>query len=227
MEANPTPTENETIVQFPGAGGAQAAEAPAPAAPAEPPPWVALAEEWARKLYCAAHGLAELPVEVPADRARIADMARQLEPEFRTSMQAVLSWAGVTLYLHRVQEALRHVVLRAEIHPPSRGRHNERVLVFADRLEALADVMTQQPKGYAEATAFWKAREEQLTQLAELPRIMANVERVMGEPPPAAAGLHPVEKLEAMLTGLVAAVQKQNDIIGKQEQQLKTLLRRK
>lgn len=244
MSNEPTPTEStETVIPFPSLAtkpaifGAPMAgvvpcdlpkneETPAPAAEQQPDPIALRAQSLAAEVYRIAHGFGpESALAEDSHRARMAEIQRLLTPELSSGIMAVLGWAGVTLYLHQVQHALRHVVLRAEVHAPSKGRHNERVLVFADRLEELADLMLQVPKTHAEAAAWWKEREDRLGELAELPRIVAMVEKEMGGAPEVAKDHTDVEKVEGMFLGLLGIVHKQKEIIGRQEAALKQKVR--
>lgn len=188
-------------------------------------PWDVVAAQLAAEAYRMAHGLGPA-TELGSDehKARMAMIQRLLAPELRSGLEAGLAWAGVTLYLRQVQHALRHVVLGAEVHPPSKGRHNERVLVYADRLSALADLVQKQPAAHKEAAAWWKEREAQLQGLAELPRIIAAVERQMGGAPDEAKKHTPVENIEGMLMGLMGIVTQQKELLERQGKRNKDLL---
>lgn len=189
-------------------------------------PWDVLAQNLAAEAYRVAHGMT--PTEdlgQDVHKARMGQIARLLAKELQPGTQAILAWAGISLYLQSVMHALRHVVMGAEVHPPSRGRHNERVLVYSDRLTVLAGLVQREPLTHDEAIAWWKAHEERLLQLEELPRIIAYVERQMGGVPPEATKHNDVEKIEGMLTGLLGVLSSQKELIGRQREQLQNFER--
>jgi hypothetical protein len=195
---------DDNVVAFPGA-------APLPA----PSPLDHAATALARELYCIAHGLAELPPEFAAT-ARVKQIEARLAGELSAGLQAALGWAGCTLYLSQMREAVKQLVARAEVHVPSRGRHNERVLVYADRLEVLADLIEVEPKGSVEAAAWWKEREAELVTLDELKALVARLEKDMGGAPEGAEGHPPLAKIEGIVTGLLSVVARQKLIIERQ-----------
>jgi hypothetical protein len=224
-------------LQDPQSFTAQPAPAEAPdtagGEPAGESPWKGIADALALELWAMAHGVATIEHADAEGRARVAEMSRRLEAQLLPGIQAAMGWAGGTLYLHQVQSALQHVVLRAEVHAPSKGRHNERVLVYADRLEALAALMQKMPKRHEEAAAWWKDREDALEQLAELPRIVAMVEKEMGGAPDVAKDHTTVEKVEGMFIGLLGVlaqqkefIERQKGIMARQAEALKDKLRR-
>lgn len=187
-------------------------------------PWDTAAAELAERLVPDIDN----PMDPGAKNAR-AQAAVVLAPELKTGMQAMLAWAGVSLYLRQVQSALQQLVLRAEVHGPTRGRHNAKALVFADRLQVLADLMQTGPKSHDAAAAWWEERAAQLRELAELPRIVAMVEREMGGTPPEAADHSNAEKIEGMLCGLLGIVTQQKEMLGQlreQNQRLEAALKR-
>lgn len=229
-EIEPFPGMNRTLAVIESQGGthehAQLTTAPAEETPPAPAlPWQTAAAQLAADIYCMAHGLTTAPTDAEG-RARVQAIAQRLEPELKTGMGAVLAWAGVTLYLQAVREGLKHVVLRAEVHAPTKGRHNERVLVFADRLTVLSDLLQREPKSHSGAEAWWKEREDRLAVMEELPVIIAKVERIFGAPPPAAAGCTVVEKLDGIIEGLLGLAAKQKETMDRYEQALKAKVRR-
>lgn len=165
----------------------------------------------------AARSLAGNPATVPDQPAA----------ELTELEKATMAWAGLTLAYFELRNRCRALIANAQVHAPTAGKRNARILVFADRLQDLSELLGDAPPPTAaEAVTFWQNREQQTEEVAELRRMSYRLNGIV-QRLETQAGIEPREdktpdlvKLEGMAGALIDIVQQQVRLIGELKGQL-------
>lgn len=142
-------------------------------------------------------------------------------PVFTEEQTAAFAWAGISLHLQDLQHRIRSLVDNAQIHAPTKGRQNERILVYADRLHDLIAALDQAPATHAGAMALWSSRGKDTEDVAELRRVghrldgvLARLEKQAGIETGDQDKTPVLEKIEGMTAAMIDIVDQQARMIG-------------
>jgi len=154
--------------------------------------------------------------DFPANAGPAPAPYAELPVQLNEQEKAMLLWAGTSLHYHTLRSCVERLLDNAQIHPPTQGKRNARLLVYEDRAQELRDMVLNPVQLHQEATEFWEAREQETEITAGLHRMATRLAGVVRRLE-AQAGVKPLpndgtpmdERIEQIATVLIDIVQAQ------------------